>query len=400
MHVSRQADYLVIGAGIIGLALARELKSRFPAARIVMVEKEDHIAEHGSGRNSGVLHAGFYYTADSLKARFCRDGNAAMKEYVATNNLKILPTRKVVVAQNEQEWRTIYELKRRGDANGVEVSIIGEEELSRIDANAATYKEALFSPTTATVDPVEICRCMAQELSDKGVEILLNHPYRERIDDRTVRVGADVLIQTGKTINCAGLYADHIARDFGLCRDYTIIPFKGLHLLYTKPGKPVATLIYPVPNLKNPFLGVHFNITVHGKIKLGPTAIPAFWRENYQGMSRFKPDELAAIAAWEIKLLATNAFNFRSLAFEELRKYSRKRLLKLAQPMVKHLDADGFTEWAKPGIRAQLLHKKRLELVQDFIVEKDGSSVHVLNAVSPAFTCSLAFAKWVVDNYV
>jgi L-2-hydroxyglutarate oxidase len=396
---TKQADYLIIGAGIIGLTIARELKSRKPAARIVVIEKEGHVAEHGSGRNSGVLHAGFYYSADSLKAKFCRDGNALMKEYVAKHNLKILHTKKVVVAKNEQEWKTVHELKRRGDTNGVEVSIINEQQLSRIDPNAATHKEALFSPTTSTVDPIEICQCMAHELMNRGVEILLHSPYLERIDDTTIRT-KNALITADKIINCAGLYADRIARDFGFCRDYTIIPFKGIHLLYMKPGMPVSTLIYPVPNLNNPFLGVHFNITVHGKVKLGPTAIPAFWRENYQGMSRFKPDEMAAITAWEMKLFATNAFNFRSLAFEEMQKYSRKRMLELAQPMVKHLDGDGFTAWARPGIRAQLLHKERLELLQDFVVEGDGRTVHVLNAVSPAFTCSLAFAKWVVEHYV
>lgn len=379
--------------------MARQIKDRFPKAKITLIEKEDHIAEHGSGRNSGVLHAGFYYGADSLKARFCREGNIALREYVEKRGLKINPCRKVVVAKNEEEWQTVHELKRRGDVNGVPVSIIDEKELAKIEPNAVTHKEALFSPTTATVDPVEICRSLAQELQNDGVEILLMHPYGGRTGDTTVLAGK-LPICAGKVINCAGLYADRIARDFGFCRDYTIIPFKGVHLLYTKSNFPLSTLIYPVPNLKNPFLGVHFNLTVQGKVKLGPTAIPAFWRENYQGLSRFKPDELAAIAAWELKLLATDAFGFRSLAFQELRKYNRTHLLNLARPMVKQLDDSGFTAWARPGIRAQLLHKERLELMQDFIVEGDATSVHVLNAVSPGFTSSLAFAKWVVETYV
>lgn len=399
MHQTRQADYLIIGAGIIGLALARELKSRFPAARIVIVEKEDHIAEHGSGRNSGVLHAGFYYTADSLKAKFCRDGNALLKQYVTARGLKMNPCRKVVVAKDEEERLAVHELKRRGDANGVEVSVVDEQELARIEPAARTYKEALFSPTTATVDPVEICESIAEELQENGVEILLSHPYRRRLNEKTVLAG-NVRIEAVKVINCGGLYADRIASDFGFCRDYTIIPFKGLHLLSTQRDPGMTALIYPVPNLKNPFLGVHFNVTVHGRLKLGPTAIPAFWRENYSGFGRFHLDELFAIAGWELKLLATNAFDFRALAFEELQKYSRKRLLDLARPMVQHLNDDTFTEWARPGIRAQLLHKQSLQLVQDFVVEGDGRSVHVLNAVSPAFTCSLAFAKWVVDNHV
>jgi L-2-hydroxyglutarate oxidase len=399
MLPAKRADYLVIGAGIIGLAVARELKQRFPRAKIIVIEKEGHVAEHGSGRNSGVLHAGFYYSADSLKAKFCVEGNRLMKDYVARHNLKIRHTKKLVVAKNEGEQATIHELKKRGDTNGVKVDIVDERQMALIDPNAATHGEALFSPSTSTIDPVQICQCLAHELMDQGVEILLRHPYLERVDAMTVRAGG-VLITAGKIINCAGLYADKVARDFGFCRDYTIIPFKGLHIFYTKPTPPVSTLIYPVPNLRNPFLGVHFNITVQGKVKLGPTAIPAFWRENYQGFSHFKADELAAIAAWEMKLLATDAFHFRAMAFEEIRKYSRKHLISLARPMVKHLDESGFTQWARPGIRAQLLHKQRLELLQDFVVEGDAHTVHVLNAVSPAFTSSLAFAKHVVDKYV
>ncbi len=130
------------------------------------------------------------------------------------------------------------------------------------------------------------------------------------------------------------------------------------------------------------------------------TAIPAFWRENYRGLEHFNAEEMAAILAWEAKLFAADAFGFRALAFKELRKYSRAHLLTLARPMVKHLDASGFRLWARPGIRAQLLNKKSLELVQDFIVEANENSVHVLNAVSPGFTSSFAFAKWVVEKYV
>lgn len=400
MQITKQVDHLIIGGGIIGLTLAHELKKRSPTARIVVIEKEDHIAEHGSGRNSGVLHAGFYYSADSLKARFCRDGNARMKEYVAKHNLKILHTKKVVVAQNESEWQTVHELKKRGDANGVDVSVVDERQLAEIEPNAATHREALYSPSTSTVDPVEICRALAHDLQSMGVQILLMHPYLGRAGEKTIRAG-NILIEAERVFNCAGLYADKVARDFGACRDYTIIPFKGLHLLYNKPDKPVSTLIYPVPNLKNPFLGVHFNVTVQGKLKLGPTAIPAFWRENYTGLEGFNIDEMAAILGWETKLFATDAFGFRKLAFDEMRKYSRAHLLKLARPMVKNLDESGFTEWARPGIRAQLLNKKTLQLVQDFTVEAgENGSVHILNAVSPGFTSSFAFTRWVVEKYV
>lgn len=395
----KHTNYLIIGGGIIGMAIARELKRREPQALITIIEKEPHVAEHGSGRNSGVLHAGFYYTADSLKAKFCREGNAAWKQFVTERGLKMNPCEKVVVATNEEEWQGVHELKRRGDANGVQVSIVDQKRLDDIDPNAKTHKEALYSPTTATIDPVELCHRFAQELKADGVEILVSHPYRERTGEREVLAGGIRINATTKVFNCAGLYADKVAKDFGFCKDYVIIPFKGVNLKTSKPNNQVRTLIYPVPNLKNPFLGVHFNITVTGELKIGPTAIPAFWRENYTGLDRFKLDELLAIAGWETKLFLTNAFNFRSLAFEEIRKYQRSHLINLVRPMVKHLDESVFDAWARPGIRAQLLHKTSLKLLQDFVVEGDANSVHVLNAVSPAFTCSLPFGQWVVETY-
>ena len=400
MKGHKQADYVIIGAGIIGLAVARALLAKCPGTKIIIVEKEPILAAHGSGRNSGVLHAGFYYSADSLKAKFCRDGCSAWKAYATERGLKLNLCQKVVVAKNETERLAIHELKRRGDANGVEVRIINEEELNAIEPNARTYKEALFSPSTATIDPIEICHSLAGELREAGVEILLSHPYQKKLGPTAIQAGG-IRFDAKTIINCAGLYADHIARDFGFCNDYTIIPFKGIHMLAARQPMPsVNKLIYPVPNLHNPFLGVHFNVTVAGKVKIGPTAIPAFWRENYKGLSHFKLSELIAIVGWELKLLATNAFGFRRLAFEEIRKYSRKHLLNLVRPMVKQLDDAAFTDWARPGIRAQLLNKKTLSLVQDFIVEGDAQSVHVLNAVSPGFTSSLPFAEWIVETYV
>jgi L-2-hydroxyglutarate oxidase LhgO len=398
--MNQKADYLIIGAGIIGLAIARELRSRYPDAEITIIEKEPDVAYHSSGRNSGVLHAGFYYSADSLKAKFTRDGNFQMKEYCRQNNLKLNECKKVVVAQDESELDALYELDKRGKKNGVDVSIITDEELKAIDPNAKTFRYALFSPNTATVDPTEVNIAIKNELKSKEVKFIFNDGYKRREGSDSVMTSSGVLIQAGKIINAAGLYADKIARDFSFSKDYTIIPFKGIYLKYTKKDKPIRTNIYPVPNLKNPFLGVHYTITVDGTIKIGPTSIPAFWRENYKGGANFKGGEMANILGWESRLFLTNAFGFRNLAFEEVRKYNKSFFVNLATKLVHHIDKSGFTEWSKPGIRAQLMNKKSLELVQDFVVEGDGSTIHVLNAVSPAFTSSFPFAKWVVENFV
>jgi L-2-hydroxyglutarate oxidase LhgO len=395
-----QSDYLIIGAGIIGLAIARELRSRYPKASITIIDKEPDVAYHSSGRNSGVLHAGFYYSADSLKAKFTRDGNFAMKEFCRQKGLKLNECEKVVVAKDESELEPLYELDRRGKRNGVDVKIITEAEMKEIDPNAKTFKFALYSPSTATVDPTELNKAVRDELLDHGVKFMFGEGYKRKVDGNTIETTGGKRLSANKVINTAGLYADKIARDFGFSQHYTIIPFKGIYLKYTKKDKPIKTNIYPVPNLKNPFLGVHYTITVDGTIKIGPTSIPAFWRENYKGMDNFKAGEMGNVLGWESRLFLSNAFGFRGLAFDEMKKYNKSYFVNLATSMVHHIDKSGFTEWSKPGIRAQLLNTKTLELVMDFVVEGDSTTIHVLNAVSPAFTCSFPFAKWVVENYI
>jgi (S)-2-hydroxyglutarate dehydrogenase len=393
-------DYLIIGGGIIGLAIARNLITRFPSSKIAIIEKEPDVAYHSSGRNSGVLHAGFYYTTDSLKAKFTRDGNKQMKEYCHQNNLKINECHKVVVAKDETELEALFELEKRGKTNGVNVKIIDEKDLAQIDHNVKTYKYALYSPDTATVDPIEVNTAIKNELIEKGVNFFFNEAYDKIGESNSIITNKGNTFKAEKIINAAGLYADKVAKDFNFSADYTIIPFKGIYLKYHGKNRPVKTNVYPVPNLKNPFLGVHFTVTVDGTVKIGPTSMPAFWRENYNAFKQFKGDELVNILWWEARLFFTNAFGFRSLAFDEIKKYNKKYFANLALNMVKSMDTKGFNEWGNPGIRAQLLNVKTKELVMDFVVESDSDSIHVLNAVSPAFTCSFPFANWVVENHI
>jgi len=176
-----------------------------------------------------------------------------------------------------------------------------------------------------------------------------------------------------------------------------MIPFKGIYLSYNHDGL-LQRHVYPVPNLRNPFLGVHFTKTVDGHVKIGPTAIPAFWRENYDFKSRFDWGEFGEIIAKEARLFLFNHFNFRQLAFEEMRKYSRRFFISQAQTLLKHLDAGRFGEYTRPGIRAQLLNRQTHELVMDFLLEHAENSTHVLNAVSPAFTSAFSFARHIVDS--
>lgn len=394
-----KSDYLIIGGGIIGLATAKNLKERYPNKSVVIIEKEKDVSLHSSGRNSGVLHAGFYYTSDSLKAKFTKEGNRALKKYCKENGLKINECGKVVVVSDEEELETLYELKNRGEKNKINIELIDENELEDYEPNARTYKKALWSPTTATVDPVEVSNAIKKELIGKGVNFFFNTVYRKRLDDNTI-IAKNKLFEASKIINAAGLYADKIAGDFGFSKEYVIIPFKGIYLEYTGNDSPIKTNIYPVSNLKNPFLGIHFTVKVDGNVKIGPTAVPSFWRENYKRLENFKFNEMIQILSWEAVLFFINAFGFRNLAFEEMKKYNKNYIISLAERMVKAIDMRQFNKWGKPGIRAQLLNTKTKELVQDFVVEGDKNSTHILNAVSPAFTCSLPFTKWLIEKYV
>ncbi|MDE3015425.1 MAG: L-2-hydroxyglutarate oxidase [Pseudomonadota bacterium] len=391
------SDYLIIGGGIMGLAVARSLRARHKDASITLIEKESGVAHHASGRNSGVLHAGFYYAADSLKAKFCRDGNKALRAYVAEHKLRINDCGKIVVAKNEKELEALRELYRRGQANGVTLKLIDEKDLAAIEPNARTAGQAIYSPTTAVVDPIEVCNTLKREMETHGVSILTGTAYEYRFGDNGIVAGGQ-RFEAGMIINCAGLYADRIARDFGFCRDYGIIPFKGVYLKYEGADTPAKPCIYPVPNLRNPFLGVHFSVTVDGTVKIGPTAIPAFWRENYRGVNGFSPRDMVEILGREAMMFALNA-DFRSLAMSEMKKYSKHYMAQQAALMVKHLDAKRFSTWMRPGIRAQLFDKRTLKLLHDFVVEGDAKSVHVLNAVSPAFTSSFPFAEWIVSRF-
>jgi len=393
-----KTDFLIIGAGIIGLCLAKNLTEIYSDKKICIIEKEKTVGCHASGRNSGVLHAGFYYYPNSLKAKFTKQGNEELTNYCLIRGLKINKCGKVVVAKSEEELESLFELKKRGERNKVEIYLITEKELKEIEPNAKTYKYALWSPNTSTVNPSEILLSLLKELKEKEVKVFFNTPYKRKIEENVVEAG-NYIFQGEKIINAAGLYADKIAKDFGFSKNYVLIPFKGIYLEYAGSKLNIKRNIYPVPNLKNPFLGVHFTIKVDGTIKIGPTATPCFWRENYKGLSGFNISELLEILKFDMKLFIRNE-NFRKIVFDEVKKYLKSYMLKEASKLVKDFDLDGFIHWGTPGIRAQLIDIRNLQLVHDFVVEGDEKSIHILNAISPAFTASLPFTRFVVQEYI
>ncbi|UCC70952.1 MAG: L-2-hydroxyglutarate oxidase [Gemmatimonadota bacterium] len=392
----KATDILIIGGGVIGLRVAIEARRRHPDARVTLIDKERSCGLHASGRNSGVLHAGFYYTADSFKAKFTREGNERLGRYCEERGLRINRCGKLVVAQDASELELLDELLRRARVNGVELHEVSAAETREIEPRARTCERALFSPTTATVDPSEVVAAFADEARVAGVELLTGTAYVGRRGDMVVTSGDP--IAAGYVVNAAGLYADAVARDFGFAERLRIVPFKGLYLDSAPGAYRLRANIYPVPDLATPFLGVHLTVAVDGCVKIGPTAVPAFWREQYGLVDNFRLKELLEILRLESRMFLGNRAGFRNTAMREMTKYYRPRLVRLASRLAEGVRVRDFRAWGRAGIRAQLVDTEEYRLYDDFRLEGDERSLHVLNAVSPAFTCAIPFAEFVLDE--
>ena len=394
----RTTDFLVVGGGILGLTLALELKRRHGDCSVTLLEKEPACGLHASGRNSGVLHAGFYYTADTLKARLTREGNRRLAAYCVERGLPLDRCGKLVVARDAADLPGLDELQRRGRATGVPLEMLSADDARRLEPRARTYERALFSPRTATVQPTEVVASLVADAGAADIAVLTGVAYRGR--GRGGVFTSAGTIDAGYLVNAAGLYADRVARDYGFSERYRILPFRGRYLL-AEPGAPgVRTHVYPVPALANPFLGVHVTRRLggDGAVKIGPTAAPALWREQYDGWRNFRLDECLTIAARELGMLWRDDFGFRRLALAELRTYGRRGLVRRAAGLVDGIHPAAFRRWGSTGIRAQLLDVREHRLEMDFRYEGDDRSFHVLNAVSPAFTCAFSLAAYLVQR--
>ncbi len=393
-----EADFLICGSGIIGLTIARELLKR-GCENIVIIEKEDNLGKHASGRNSGVLHAGIYYSPDSLRAKSCLNGNFLMKQYCKEKNLPLLESGKVIVTKNEGELETLRELHNRALKNGAKVELIDEKQLREIEPNAKTHLMALYSHYTAIVDPKAVLKSLYNDLiSSEKVKILTSTEFKGVKGSDTV-IASNKNIKFNTFINASGAHSDKIAHLFSVGSNYKLIPFKGTYKkLNDEKSSLVKGNIYPVPDIRNPFLGVHFTKNINGEVYLGPTAIPAFGRENYgalEGIDR----EVFDILFRDALLFAVNR-RFRNTALIELNKYFSKFFFEDAHALVKDLKPEDILPSDKVGIRPQLIDWKKKELVMDFIVIKDSNSIHILNTISPGFTSSMDFAAFIVEKYI
>jgi L-2-hydroxyglutarate oxidase LhgO len=394
----KQFDFVIVGAGIVGLTCAREIARR-KLGTVLVLEKEAKVGMHASGRNSGVVHAGIYYSADSLKAKFCVDGHRLLIDYVEEHKLPILKCGKVIVATREENQGTLDTLWDRAGKNGVKVQRLSLEDLKEIEPEAKSHGWAIWSPNTAVVDSKAILHQLEKELADMGVTIAHNEEVKKIApEERTVTTTSNTW-SYGFLVNAAGVYADRVAKPFEVGLNYRILPFKGL---YWK-ARPEFTakirgLIYPAPDVRMPFLGVHITKTIAGDVSFGPTAIPAFGRENYSMFGGIDFLETPQIATHLMGLLIRNPSNFRSYVKEEMGRYFPRKFYEECRHLVHHMERDDIAEFYKVGIRPQLMDLNKKQLEMDFVIQPGRHSIHVLNAISPAFTCALAFAPYVVDQ--
>jgi L-2-hydroxyglutarate oxidase len=392
--MKHSSDFLIIGGGVLGLTLALELKRRYRDCSINLIEKENAVGCHASGRNSGVLHAGIYYPKDSLKSRFTREGNIELHQFCADHDIPIRRCGKLIVTKNEAELSTLDLLDARAKANDVPIESLNEDEVKKLEPMAQTYERALFSPTTSSANPKDVMAALAKLAQAAEITLHTNTAFRKFDGQNVITTQGE--FQSGYVINAAGLYADTIAKSFGFAQTSKILPFKGLYLYAKQPM--IQTHIYPVPDLNYPFLGVHFTVNAQGDTKIGPTAIPALWREQYQGFDNFKFAEALDIGFRLASLFLSSNFDFKRLAMTELRKYSKKHLVKQAQALVPTCKIQDFAQWGPAGIRAQLVASDSGKLQMDFLFEGDQRSFHILNAVSPGWTCALPFSRFLCDE--
>jgi len=394
---SASFDFVIVGAGIVGLTVTNELLKRQPGARIAVLEKEAAPGLHASGRNSGVMHSGIYYGSDTLKARVCAAGARRMIEFAKAEGIAVNQCGKVILATSEEQLPTVEKLLRNARDNDIPAEKIDHRQLREIEPYAAQGPAAIYCPTTAVIDGTTVIKRLREQLEQRGVKFIFNCHVKAPAGKGQLSTSQGA-IHYGLLFNCAGAYADTVAKSYGLAADYALVPFKGIYWKLSKKANPmVRANIYPVPGVSMPFLGVHLTRVISGDVYIGPTAIPAFGRENYGILQGVKFGESLSIGFQLASMYLRNENNFRKLTHVEMGKYSKGAFLSAARKLVPSLTAEDMLPTPKVGIRPQLVNTKTRKLEMDYIIECTDDSVHVLNAISPAFTSGFAFAELIVD---
>lgn len=391
-----ESDVIVAGAGIIGLAIARSLLLQEPRLKVLIVEKERALGAHASGRNSGVLHAGFYYSPESLKAKFCRDGNIEMRELAKKHAIPVRDVGKVVVARNAEELIRLEALFKRGEENGVQLQILDAHHLANFEPLTKTHGAFLWSPTTGVSDPARIILALANEVLKLGGKFRYGSALEVGREQTLTLNGENV--KTKHFVNASGSQSDRLAHRFNLGLDYSMVPFMGIYRATEEHNLPLKCLVYPVPHPLNPFLGVHFTLSSDFKVKIGPTAIPVLGREQYKLSQRLILSDAQSTIAGLASMIHHGAHDLPALIRSELPKILTSSLIREATELVPSVAS--VDKWFRkpPGIRSQLIHRQTGKLEQDFIVEQNESSTHILNAVSPGWTSAIPFGRHVCQQ--
>jgi len=390
-------NVIIIGGGVVGLAVALEITRRFPRLRLLVLEKEDAVARHQSGHNSGVIHSGVYYKPGSLKARLCVAGAAAMVEFCRQHNIPHKVCGKVIVATHAEELPRLEDLRQRGEANGLAgLRLIGPEELREIEPHASGL-QALLVPSTGITDYAVVSKKYAELIAAGGGTVLTSAAANgiQRNTSETVVETPRGAFATASLINCAGLFSDRISRMAGDRPSARIIPFRGEYYdLIPERASLVRALIYPVPDPRFPFLGVHFTRRITGTVDAGPNAVLALAREGYRHSDINLRDLASALTFpgfWRM------AFRYWRNAFGEwYRSLSKPAFVRALQRMLPEVRESDLVPGGS-GVRAQAL-KPDGTLVDDFQFVPSGKVLHVLNVPSPAATASLTIAKAIVDT--
>jgi len=395
----READLLIIGAGIVGLATALEATQRFQDIRLIVVEKEDHVAAHQTGHNSGVIHSGLYYKTGSLKARNCVAGAASMKRFCQDHGVPFEECGKLVVATTPEEVPRLEQLHQRGIANGVpSLRMLDREQFREIEPHCSGIR-ALQVPTTGIVDYIVVANKYAELIERAGGEIVLNAKVlglREDGPANIVETKAGVF-RARYVVNCAGLYSDAVARMAGVTTELEIVPFRGEYY-EVRPERRhlVKALIYPVPDPRFPFLGVHFTHRVNGSVEAGPNAVLALRREGYTGAGVDLSEATETLVFPGFWKMARKYWRM-GLA-EQYRSWVKAAFVKSLQKMVPELQESDLAPGGS-GVRAQALDKNG-NLLDDFHFVHSKRMIHVCNVPSPAATASLEIGKEIVDMLV
>ena len=402
-------DFIIIGGGMVGLSIANQIYKRNISKNITIIDKEDQLGKHSSGRNSGVIHAGLYYKPNSLKAKVCVNGGKRLKEWIKDRNLSINECGKVIIPQKDYLDKQLDVLLARGKENGAKVKIIDAKELSEIAPNAfSSTGRAIWSPNTAVINPKEVLNKLKEELKEKGVNFFTSeNSWQINTKTRCIYLNNGQKINYGFLINAAGLNSARVAKKFDIGHEYKIIPFKGLYW-ELKNNCPIKfnTNVYPVPDLNIPFLGVHFTPSANtikqlpSKIYIGPTAILSMGREIYNNFDNIEFSDTFSNIFELSKLFLENRNGFRRYVFEQSNLFIPQILINSARELIPEIKLSQIKKSEKVGIRAQLYNIKEKKLVDDFLCIKNDNSLHILNAISPAFTASFALADEIIEQFI